>query len=350
MKLTNANIQKLPLPAKGTETVWCSAVPGLGVRLNAGGKRSFICRVGSRKRTLGSAKVMSLQQAREAATKLQAHHTLHRVGQAPQQTLQSALADYVGTVIASKSSRYQSAWAHLRRFIPQEVLSKKLDMVTRQDLLAVIRQFEDRPGTQDMAVKQFKAFFNHCLNEELATRNPLTGYKRKERCQPRTTVLTTDEVKRLWNLPDSNQMARALKLLLLTGGRAKEILELEQAEVNADGFTVAAHRTKTRKAWSVVLPPAALSLLRGWQFGPIDIHKTRRYMRAQVGTERGLHDIRRTMASRLLALDVAPHVVSLCLNHVPQGFGGVERAYFHETFTAQRAEALRIWHGYLQSL
>lgn len=350
MKLTNASVAKLELPKGRSQTVWCSADPSFGVRVNPGGRKSYVAKVGQRKQTLGSTNALTIAQARESAKKLQAKQALGQLGEAAPVTFGSAIDDYIERHINQRSARYVAAWRTLRKRIPADVLAKKLGAVSRQDLLRVLSQFADKPGVEDMAVKQFNAAFNFWLNEETASRNPLAGYKRRQRCQPRTSIYTDDELRRLWRAEGDPQMVRALKLLILTGCRAREVLELEEQEVTPTGFTVPAHRTKTNKALTVVLPRPALRLLRQWQFGAMDIHQFRRAMRSAAQVDGTIHDLRRTMASRLLALGVQPHVVSLCLNQVPQGFGGVERSYLQYDYAAERAEALVIWHKWLERL
>lgn len=350
MKLTNASVAKLELPKGRSQTVWCSADPSFGVRVNPGGRKSYVAKVGQRKQTLGSTHVLNIAQAREAAKKLQAKQALGQLGEAAPVTFATAIDDYVDRHISNKSARYIAAWRTLKKRIPTDVRSKKLGAVSRQDLLRVLSQFGDRPGVEDMAVKQLNAAFNFWLNEETVTRNPLAGFKRKQRCQPRTSVYTDEELRRLWNAKGDPQMVRALKLLILTGCRAREVLELEEQEVTPTGSTVPAHRTKTNKALNVTLPRPALRLLRQWQFAPMDIHCFRRAMRSAAQVDGTIHDLRRTMASKLLALGVQPHVVSLCLNHVPHGFGGVERSYLQYDYAAERAAALVLWWKWLESL
>lgn len=52
------------------------------------------------------------------------------------------------------------------------------------------------------------------------------------------------------------------------------------------------------------------------------------------------HDLRRTMASRMGDLGVAPHIIERCLNHVQQGIVGV---YQRQEYLAERKEAYEKW-------
>src|SRR3954463_9424054 len=72
MRLTRPNIARLALPAGKSETiVFDDALPGFGVRLRAGGKRTWIAqyRLGAKQRriTLGNVEAVDLDEARKRA-------------------------------------------------------------------------------------------------------------------------------------------------------------------------------------------------------------------------------------------------------------------------------------------
>lgn len=72
MRLTRPNVLKLSLPAGKTEAItFDDALPGFGVRLRAGGKRTWIVqyRVGSKQRrvTLGTVEALDPDKARQGA-------------------------------------------------------------------------------------------------------------------------------------------------------------------------------------------------------------------------------------------------------------------------------------------
>ena len=64
------------------------------------------------------------------------------------------------------------------------------------------------------------------------------------------------------------------------------------------------------------------------------------------GGEWSPHDLRRTMASRMGDLGVAPHVIERCLNHVQQGIVGV---YQQQEYLPERRQAFEQWGEVLES-
>src|SRR3954454_16356229 len=72
MRLTRPNIAKLALPAGKSEAIFFDdALPGFGIRIRAGGKRTWIVqyRVGAKQRrvTIGTAETLDPDKARQTA-------------------------------------------------------------------------------------------------------------------------------------------------------------------------------------------------------------------------------------------------------------------------------------------
>ena len=72
MKLTKATVQKLALPPGKSELLaFDDALPGFGIRLRAGGKRTWVAqyRIGQKQRrvTLGTPETLDADEARKRA-------------------------------------------------------------------------------------------------------------------------------------------------------------------------------------------------------------------------------------------------------------------------------------------
>jgi integrase len=61
----------------------------------------------------------------------------------------------------------------------------------------------------------------------------------------------------------------------------------------------------------------------------------------------GLHDLRRTMSTKLHDAGVAPHVVEALLAHKQPGVAAV---YNRASFRQAKREALAAWHGLLEGI
>ncbi len=63
-----------------------------------------------------------------------------------------------------------------------------------------------------------------------------------------------------------------------------------------------------------------------------------------------LHDIRRSFASGLQRLGVAPHIVELALNHRTGTFSGVAGIYQRHRYAAEVQEAFELWSEHIEAL
>jgi integrase len=63
-----------------------------------------------------------------------------------------------------------------------------------------------------------------------------------------------------------------------------------------------------------------------------------------------LHDIRRTVATRMAELGVQPHIIEAVLNHVSGHKGGVAGIYNRATYDKEKREALNLWAEHVTAL
>jgi hypothetical protein len=63
-----------------------------------------------------------------------------------------------------------------------------------------------------------------------------------------------------------------------------------------------------------------------------------------------LHDLRRSFASGLQRLGVAPHIVELALNHRSGTFSGVAGIYQRHRYAKEVAEAFAVWSRHVETL
>ena len=63
-----------------------------------------------------------------------------------------------------------------------------------------------------------------------------------------------------------------------------------------------------------------------------------------------LHDLRRTAATGMARLNIAPHVVDRILNHVSGTICGAAAVYNRHAYTEERKMALDVWSRYIASL
>ena len=154
-------------------------------------------------------------------------------------------------------------------------------------------------------------------------------------------------------------MGAFMRLALVTGQRRSEIATMERPELDLEGrlWTIAPAKSKNRKTHLVPLSALAVEILEG--LPRIDdryVFSTRAGTRisgfskakARAATLSGvmtwrLHDLRRTMATRLAELGVPHPVVATLLNHSPRGVMGVTAIYSRYQYLDERREAMERW-------
>ena len=63
-----------------------------------------------------------------------------------------------------------------------------------------------------------------------------------------------------------------------------------------------------------------------------------------------LHDLRRTVATRMADLGVQPHVIEAVLNHVSGHKAGVAGVYNRALYTAEKRKALEVWGEHMRAV
>src|SRR5262249_51171205 len=148
----------------------------------------------------------------------------------------------------------------------------------------------------------------------------------------RDKVLTDAELAAIWNaLPADSEYGRIIRLLVLLGARRSEVGGIAHSEIDLDSavWTKPAARTKNKREHKLPLPSPVLDLLRAVQKlvrrdqlfglgakGFTGLSRVKAALDAASGvTGARLHDIRRTVSTRLHDLGTPPHVVEEVLGH-----------------------------------
>lgn len=195
----------------------------------------------------------------------------------------------------------------------------------------------------------------------------------------RSTVLRIDEVVELWRALNDSQRCKsdpvtiaALKLVTLTGQREREVTDAEWKEFDLDAgiWKIPASRTKKERAHLVHLAPQAVKILTELKSltgktafvfaSPIKEGQPifGRSIAAALGklfsrgalpnvTRCHVHDLRRTLITRLPDLGIEPFMGHKIANHV---LPGVLAHYNHAEYLEQRKDALEKWADRIETL
>jgi integrase len=162
----------------------------------------------------------------------------------------------------------------------------------------------------------------------------------------------------MWKALDSrddipNWLARALKMILLTGARPGEILNLRWEQLKDGWFELSGDETKNDHPTRIYLSSLAKLIMGSPGEGPLfvkddgklpEVYDLSAWLRRRdrLGLAHwSAHDLRRTCTTGLAELGTLPHVVDRILNHVLKGV--TERHYNKYLYAAEIAAALDAW-------
>jgi integrase len=143
---------------------------------------------------------------------------------------------------------------------------------------------------------------------------------------------------------------------------------MQWSELDADAgtWTIPGARTKNGREHTLPLPPAAWAIIdavprmasrdylfgmrgdgfRAWADGKAELDK-------RLGDTVApfvLHDIRRSVATKMADLGIAPHVIEQILNHQGGHKGGVAGIYNRSSYQREVKAALALWSDHVRAL
>jgi integrase len=237
--------------------------------------------------------------------------------------------------------------------------------ITEAEVKTELRKIIDQRGKQAARVAKanLRAFYVWALREGIAKSNPTNATHALAPSLPRSRVLSDHEIRTIWAACGDDDFGHIIRLLFFTGCRRDEIGGLKWNELDLDTgiMTLPGPRTKSGRVLQLTLPVQAIEVLRqcprkagrdflfgsrggafcrwGWEKVVIDRcitiagHKFEKW---------SLHDIRRTVRTRLSQIGIAPHVAELVLGHTAHKIG-VAAHYDHYSYDREIKEALEKW-------
>ena len=219
--------------------------------------------------------------------------------------------------------------------------------------------------------------FRFCHNRGVIDINPIADLRRADvaiAAAMKDRVLSDDEMRIIWgaldDLPSRQQIV--MRFLMLTGCRSTEIrtARWEWFDYKGKTWTVPGSEYKTGKTVRRALPDAAIAFLRDHQKNSITQHVLTRsrykgpeddmppaqpniaFFSAQIIAKTNmkqwsLHDLRRTVATRLSELGAPPHVIEKLLGH--QMSGVMARYNLHDYLDDQH-QWLKVWTAHLEEV
>lgn len=366
---------------------------GLSARVSVKGKIRWQYRYkidGSNKRfDLGDYPALSLVKARESAAKcrewlaegydpklkreLEREQSLHPV--TVKEALEYWLVEFAESNRANVGKHRSQFERHIYPYIGHLPL---MQLETRHWIECFDRIRKGIPGQRRPApvaagyvLQHAKQALRFCRVRRFATSRVLedltiSDVGRKQRKKDR--VLSVPELVDVWNLTDDNLLLpyyrNLLKLLILFGSRTQEIRlsQWKEWDFNEMLWTVPKANSKTGERIIRPIPESLyewLLELKSEACGTDYILGTLKsaeavsqqgrllWKRLEHQEQWTLHDLRRTLATRLNDLGVAPHIVEQLLGH---SLGGVMAIYNRSQYLVEKKQALDMWSEHLEAI
>ncbi len=181
------------------------------------------------------------------------------------------IADLCAEYMENHGSKKRSG-AGDERMINVEILPKwsqvKAKDITKRDVNAMLEDIAKRaPIVSNRVRSLLSKLFNFALEREAVLLNPCLGVKAKAVETPRERALSETEILTLWRelgsgtLIMSGDVARVLKLILITAQRPGEVAGMHKNEIDGRWWTIPAARAKNKREHRVYLTDLALEII-----------------------------------------------------------------------------------------
>jgi integrase len=240
---------------------------------------------------------------------------------------------------------------------------RTLRSISKKDVIMLIDKAMKRgPSAGVTAWKVAKAFFGWCESREDDYASPARSIRKPAKEKSRDRVLDDAEIKLTWEAAEAEggPAGALVKLLILSGARRNEITELARQEIKTDAIELPGERTKNGLPHSIPLTammrrildtlPGTGSFVLNGSDRPYGDHSGAKEKVTPAIRPWTLHDLRRSFASGLQRLGVAPHIVELALNHRSGTFSGVAGIYQRHRYAKEVAEAFAAWSRHIETV
>jgi integrase len=379
MKLTVKELAKHKPEDKADYIVFDDNIAGFGLRFRKG-RQSWIFQYAigtgptkvTRRMKIGDYPTLSPGKAREEAEDLHAKLHLHGDPAVERRKNRIDARNTLGNLVEQylrfkkrelRARSFKEVERHLEvharplhalplASVDQSVIAQRLSTIAEAGAVAANR-----------TRSSLSAMFVWAMGEGLAAANPVANTNRREE-KSRDRVLSDVELRALWFSLDADDFGDIIKLLILTGQRKSEIAGLQWSEISDNVITLPAHRTKNARAHEIPMTSSVKSLLAARKLADRDFifgrgagpfsgwSKAKAALDKRAGTLKPwtVHDIRRTVATRMADIGVQPHVIEAVLNHVSGHKGGIAGIYNRAQYSAEKADALTRWDKHITKL
>jgi integrase len=388
MELTPKVVATLTLPPGKADALFPDdAVPGLALRLRAGGNRgwTFQYRIGRKQRrmSLGDASAISLHAVRKVASQL---HARVKLGQDPAGEKHAAhvrAGETFGALLPQYLARRRDrlrprAYVEVERHLAvhaKRLHGMPLASIARRDVAMVLSAVAAKlsAASANRVRSSLSGMLMWAVREGLIETNHAAWTEKREEAL-RTRLLSDSELRAIWSALPEGDYGDVVRLLILCAARREELGALSCHEVDLERALISlpAARVKNKRPREIALNEPAVAILKARRekntgqrdlvFGQRGAHGFRDWSKQKqlldqriraAGVEMPawtLHDFRRLASTTMHErLSIQPHVVESCLGHVGHQRGTAGR-YNLALYRADKAMAAARWGEFVMSV
>jgi integrase len=366
--ITDALVRKLQPPEKGNVLHYDPELSGFAVRVTAVGARSFVLvyryKGAERRDTIGQFPAWSAKAARDVAKgwRRDVDHGIDPRSEPEASPLFKQLAEEFlahGKTKRGRTLRPATKREYRRALMvcAKELHGRPLAEVRRREIAAVIqRAAKERGEVTAMRTRAaLSRFYTWAMSKDDDLSNPVLGTEGYD-TPKRMRVLHEAELAALWAATsEPTDYHLIIRVMLWTGCRRAEAGSMRWAELVDGEWVVPDSRTKNHRPLALPLPRQMREVLEAWprRLGRDHLFgnggngfqgwsQAKARLDAKLGFAQpwDLHDIRRTVETRMAKLRILKEHVNRILNHA---VGPITATYDHHAYHDEKAEALQKW-------
>jgi integrase len=374
-KLLLTDISIRALKSETRVDYWDTKTPGFGIRVGPRGK-TFILKQGGTRRTVGSYPALGLQEARKQAFTFKGEG---KPTASSKMTFEAAYEKFKAEHIARKKKSTQRDYRRvLDRYLLPEFTGTALVKITYEAITEITDELADTPSEQAHVLAVGRTFFKWCARppRRYISHSPLEGLQLHVG-KSRKRVLTDAELAQVWRAAEAQGFPHGtvIQLLILNGQRKSEIGSLSRPWIDAKARTITLPEAICKNNTEHTFPYGAMTAaiiesvprrnstdflfpsryeddkpFSGWSKFKTELNDGCAHWT--------LHDLRRTFATKMAELRVAPHVVERLLNHklgsiqnrTNSVVSAVAEVYNRWAYLPEMREAIEKWETHLEGI
>ena len=312
------------------------------------------------------------------------------------------VSDLADEYMKKHSKPNKKTWQKDKYCFDKDILpalgSRKAEAIRKRDIVLLLESIIERgaPGQARNVFEVLRRMFSFALERDILEFNPCTGVRALPQKISRDRVLSAGEIKTFWQEIDktgmSEELKRALRLILVTGARPGEVIGMHAQEIAGDWWEIPAKRSKNSLPHRVFLTKTAKQLIgkpstyvflsprldKNDEEKPIEenalAHALRRNLKgytrqraprskaesttttpkSEVAEEKKLdlahftpHDLRRTCATQMAEMGQSNEIIDAILGHKARGIVAV---YNRHDYAKEKQAALEVWEKRLKTI